>query len=172
MMQDDGSETVVKQLKADLQRQANWSWIIPFLEQHSSDVRSKKQQSPATYAKYKRWLLNTEQLTIAQVLAFREFMHQSPMSQGELIRLLGGNPHREGINEDEQKEILALNRYWANQIRNNLRPILADYFGLMEVQWEGDNKPGTGEYSIRASHLLIRFFSEKLYATPSAGRGL
>jgi hypothetical protein len=34
----------------------------------------------------------------------------------------------------------------------------------MVVQWEGNNKPGMGEYSIRASDLLVRFFQEYLYA--------
>ena len=160
----DCSEPLLQNLIADLQRQARWAGIIPFLEANSADVIAHKRQSPATYAKNKRWLINTERLTIVQVLVLRELAGTAPMSQGEFIRLLGGDPHREGISPEEQREIVALGQYWANQIRNNIRPILADYFGLMVVQWEGNNKPGMGEYSIRASSLLVRFFQEYLYA--------
>jgi hypothetical protein len=163
-MQADCKDEVLEQVIADLQKQAQWAGIIPFLEEHSADVAAKRKQSPATYAKNKRWLINTERLTIAQVLVFRELTGSAAMSQGEFIRLLGGNPYKEGLSRIEQQEILALNQYWANQIRNNIRPLMADYFGLMVVQWEGSDKPGTGEYSIRASELLIRFFTEQLYA--------
>ncbi len=163
MKQGDGTGELLDLVIADLRRQASWAGIIPFLEEHSSELLAKKRQSPATYAKHKRWLLNTEQLTIAQVLVFRELKGRGAMSQGEFIRLLGGNPYRDGISAEEQKEVISLHRYWANQIRNNIRPIMADYFGLMLVRWEGTDKPGTGEYSIQASSLLMRFFSEKLY---------
>jgi hypothetical protein len=162
-MQKDCNSEVLRWVIADLQRQAQWAGIIPFLEQHSDSLLVKRQQSPATYAKNKRWLLNTERLTIAQVLVFRELTGNAVMSQGEFIRLLGGNPRREGISHVEQQEILALNQYWANQIRNNIRPLMADYFDLIQVEWESADKPGMGEYLIRASPLLLRFFTEELY---------
>lgn len=163
-MQVDCNGELLRRVIADLQRQAHWAGIIPYLEQHADGLLAKRQKSPATYAKNKRWLLNTERLTIAQILVFRELAGKAAMSQGEFTRLLGGNPHREGISRVEQQEILRLNQYWANQIRNNIRPLMADYFSLMRVEWESADKPGTGEYSIRASGLLLGFFSEKLYA--------
>lgn len=162
-MQADCGGEMLRRVIADLQRQAQWAGIIPFLEQNSDELLEKRRKSPATYAKNKRWLLNTERLTIAQVLVFRALTGKAAMSQGEFVRLLGGNPNREGISREEQREIQTLNQYWSNQIRNNIRPLLADYFGLMVVQWEGSDKPGTGEYSICTSELLLRFFKEKLY---------
>lgn len=152
-----------EQLTADLRRQAQWAGIVPYIEQHSDEVRAKQQKSPATYAKHKRWLLNTERLTIAQVLVYRELVGKSAISQGEFVRLLGGNPNRDGLQEIEQREILTLNQYWANQVRNNIRPIMADYFGLIDVTWESADKPGTGEYSIRPGELLLGFFTSTLY---------
>ncbi|HRJ52019.1 MAG TPA: hypothetical protein PLE99_04555 [Candidatus Thiothrix moscowensis] len=162
-MQADCDGEMLRRVIADLQRQAQWAEIIPFLEHNSPELLEKRRKSPATYAKNKRWLLNTERLTITQVLVFRALTGKPAMSQGEFVRLLGGNPNRENTSPEEQREILALHQYWGNQIRNNIRPLLADYFGLMVVQWEGSDKPGSGEYSICASSLLLRFFREKLY---------
>lgn len=99
-----------------------------------------------------------------QVLVLRELAGTAPMSQGEFVRLLGGDPHREGISPEEQREIVALGHYWANQIRNNIRPILADYFGLMVVQWEGNNKPVWGNIPFVQATCWYVSFQEYLYA--------
>lgn len=166
-MQPDSSGELLRRVIADLQRQAHWAEIITYLEEHSPALQEKKQRSPATFAKNKRWLLNTERLTIAQVLVLRALSkdeERQSMSQGEFIRLLGGNPHRDGLSREEKKEIQLMNQYWANQIRNNIRPLLADYFGLMDINWEDGNKPGKGEYSIRAADLLVDFFKHRLYS--------
>ena len=157
-------DEILRGIITDLQRQAHWAEIIPFLEQHSPDILLKKRQSPALYAKHKRWLLNTERLTIAQVLVFRRLTGQTPLSQGEFVRLLGGNPYCEGITAQEKREIQSHIQYWTNQIRNNIRPIMADYFGLMNIYWQEGEKPGGGEYSIQASDLLLEFFKTRLYA--------
>lgn len=166
-MQPDSSGELLRRVIADLQRQAHCAEIIPYLEEHAPSLLEKKKQSPATFAKNKRWLLNTERLSIAQVLVLRALSQDENnrvMSQGEFIRLLGGNPNREGMNREEKKETQLLNQYWANQIRNNIRPLLADYFGLMEVHWEDGSKPGKGEYSIRAADILVDFFKHRLYS--------
>lgn len=47
----DCSEPLLQNLIADLQRQARWAGIIPFLEANSADVIAHKRQLPATYAK-------------------------------------------------------------------------------------------------------------------------
>lgn len=157
-------EYLLQNLLSDLQRQADWSSIVEYLEIHGSETfQQKMKKSPATYAKNKRWLLNTERLSLAQVIVLQQLRGRDSMSQGELIRLLGGNPNRSGITKPEKKEIKALNQYWSNQIRNNIRPLMGDYFELLTFQWVGDNKPGGGEYKIQAADLLMQFFKDVLY---------
>ncbi len=155
---------VLTHLLKDLQRQAKWSEIIGFLETHNREHMLKKQsQSPAIYAKNKRWLLNTERLTLLQVLVFQYLRGNKTMSQGEMVRLLGGNPNRKNLSATEKKEVKILNQYWINQIRNNIQPILADYFGLLIFDWVGGNKPGQGGYKIRVTDLLLQFFRDIIY---------
>lgn len=157
-------EKVLTHVLMDLQRQAKWSEITGYLETHNKALMQNNQrQSPATYAKNKRWLLNTERLTLSQVFVLQHFRGKETMSQGELVRLLGGNPNRKNLSVIEKKEIEILNQYWINQIRNNIQPILADYFGLVIFEWVGGDKPGKGGYKIRASGLLVRFFRDILY---------
>jgi hypothetical protein len=157
------SEKLVHGLAEDLQRLQRWSSVIPFLEKHNPSLCERKRNSPSVYLKHKRWLLNTERLTIAQALVYRELASLPAMSQGEFVRLLGGDPNRDCISASEKREVMSMNRYWANQIRNNIHPIMADYFNLLVIQWIGGDKPGVGEYSIQASNLLMQFFMKKLY---------
>ncbi|MGV6808892.1 MAG: hypothetical protein ACWA5U_03355 [bacterium] len=157
------SAKLVNGLAEDLQRSQRWAGVIPFLEKYNPDLAARKKASPTLFLKHKRWLLNTERLTIAQALVYRELAGLPAMSQGELVRLLGGDPNREAISASEKREVMSMNRYWANQIRNNIHPIMADYFNLLVIKWIDGGKPAVGEYSIQASNLLMQFFMQKLY---------
>lgn len=159
----DCSAKLVNGLAEDLQRLQRWAEVIPFLEKHNPDLAARKQTSPTIFLKHKRWLLNTERLTIAQALVYRELAGLPAMSQGEFVRLLGGDPNREAISASEKREVMSMNRYWANQVRNNIHPIMADYFNLLVIKWIDGGKPAVGEYSIQASNLLMQFFMQKLY---------
>lgn len=142
---------------------AHWSEIIDYLEENNPNLLEKKETSPSLYAKYRGKLLDSEIFVVANLIVYRQLNEGKPLTQGQLARLAAGDPNKEGLSETAKAIRQKRNVKWNNNIRNNIKPIMGDYFEILSITTNGGDEPGKKGYSISANTILINFFMEKVY---------